>query len=253
MAFISSFVSPPLPLSFLSSPFIHFLICIVIANPSSAFRPYLEFPSHLCKHSDSFSSFGLLFINRPSCQPHALSPFPQLFLFPFLFFCPPPSHPFTRQAHDPPLPMTHSPLCALATQSTKKACRGCPLSLRSVQQANWGYYKARNATTSETVAGAAAGDPPHRLSHLHIIMFFTGTGKGVVREGEWCVGWQKEGIKGTWEVGEAVEKVVVDEIGVTVEKWCWWRTVGMRRRWSADRFIAGSERNILKGQQKERH
>lgn len=40
----------------------------------------------------------------------------------------------------------------------------------------------------------------------------------MVREGEWCVGWQKEGIKGTWEVGEAVEKVVVDEIGVTVEK-----------------------------------
>lgn len=38
----------------------------------------------------------------------------------------------------------------------------------------------------------------------------------MVGEGE-CVGWQKEGIKGTWEVGEALEKVV-DGIGVTAEK-----------------------------------
>lgn len=50
---------------------------------------------------------------------------------------------------------------------------------------------------------------------------FHGHGKGRGERGsqlEWCVGWQKEGIKGTWEVGEVVVEKAVDEIGVTVEK-----------------------------------
>ncbi|MPC77344.1 hypothetical protein E2C01_071796 [Portunus trituberculatus] len=97
---------------------------------------------------------------------------------------------------------------ALATQSTKK-CAASALSLlpRSVQQANWGDYKPRNATTSETVlALPLADDRPSlhlaspRPSHLHIIKFFTGTGKGVVRERKESGGWAGN-VKGEGERG----------------------------------------------------
>lgn len=159
---------------FLSLLFIEFLMCLVIAIPSSV-RPFILRMPFTSVQAFPFFSSGLLFINRPFLPAIFPFAFPQFSLFPFL---PPPSLPFARQACNPPLPMTHSLVCTGHVQH-QKVCRGRPLSLRSVQQANWGYYKARNATTSETVAGVAAGDPPHRPPLPPAYNYvFRGHGKG---------------------------------------------------------------------------
>lgn len=100
--------------------------------------------------------------------------FPQLFLS---FFLSLPSLPFARQAHDPPLPMTHSLMCTSHVQH-QKVCRGLPLALSAPSSRQIGVITRQKCHHVGNCCWCCRGRPSASFSHLHIIMFFHGHGKG---------------------------------------------------------------------------